>query len=40
MLRFLLGFGCGVYTGTFYNLKPYVNKLIKMIKDLEKNVKN
>ena len=39
MLRFLLGFCCGVYTGTYYNLKPYVDKLVKTIKDFEKNAK-
>jgi hypothetical protein len=29
MIRFLLGFGTGVWVGTYYDCKP----LIKMIKD-------
>ena len=37
MIQFFIGFSCGIYIGTFYNLKPMINNLIKMIKDIEKD---
>lgn len=31
MWQFIVGFGMGVYVGTFYNCKPQINNLIKTI---------
>ena len=32
MWQFLIGLGVGVYIGSFYNCKPQINNLIKIIK--------
>ena len=33
MLEFLLGFSSGIYLGSYYNCKPQLENLIKMIKE-------
>ena len=33
MLEFLLGFGSGIYIGSYYNCKPQLEELIKMVKE-------
>ena len=33
MWRLLLGFGIGLYFGTYYDFKPSMNKITKYIKD-------
>lgn len=32
-LNFLIGFGIGVYVGTYYNCKPFINKIKKTIEN-------
>jgi hypothetical protein len=32
MIRFILGFVIGTYTGTTYDVKPVMNTLIELIK--------
>lgn len=33
MFRFLLGFAAGIYTGTYYNCKPIVDRIQECIKE-------
>lgn len=33
MLYLLIGFGTGVWVGSYYNCKPYVEKLTQFAKD-------
>jgi hypothetical protein len=33
MWKFAFGFGLGVYSGTYYDCKPYINNISKFIKD-------
>jgi len=33
MWRLLLGFGSGVYVGTYYNCKPVIEKIAEYIKN-------
>ena len=33
MIRFIIGFGLGLYTGTYYNCKPIIDRLQDCIKD-------
>ena len=35
MWRFLLGFGSGIYVGTYYDCKPIINTIKKIIKDYQ-----
>lgn len=39
MWKFLIGLGIGVYIGSFYNCKPQINNLIKILKNREPNEK-
>jgi len=33
MIKFLIGFSSGLYVGTYYDIKPQFNYIIKCIKD-------
>lgn len=33
MLQFIFGFSIGIYIGSYYNCKPQVEELIKIIKE-------
>ena len=33
MFRFFLGFAAGIYTGTYYNCKPIMDRLQECIKE-------
>ena len=33
MWQFFLGFGTGIYVGTYYDCKPFMNKIGDYIKD-------
>ena len=33
MFRFFLGFAAGIYTGTYYNCKPIIDRLQECIKE-------
>ena len=32
MWQFVIGFSLGIYVGTYYNCKPQLNNIIKIIK--------
>ena len=33
MWRFIAGFGVGIYVGTYYNCKPYIVKVKKIVRE-------
>lgn len=33
MFRFFLGFAAGIYTGTYYNCKPIIDRIQECIKE-------
>jgi hypothetical protein len=40
MWKFLAGFSMGLYTGTYYECKPIIDKFINIIKENMPNEKN
>ena len=36
MIRFLCGYILGTYCGTYYDLKPYFNKIFNELKKIKK----
>ena len=33
MLYFFCGFGAGIYVGTYYDCKPYLDNIVKVVKE-------
>lgn len=40
MLEFLFGFGLGVFVGTKYNCKPYIDFVLHAVKNTLKDIKS
>lgn len=39
MYQYLIGFACGIYIGTRYDMKPYVDSTEKSMKEFLNNIK-